>query len=146
MLHYLRRCVYKGFSRGQKGLWLSHRQQGDCALVIAESAIDALSYHALHAPCQTQYASTAGGWGTKTAALLLSAMAKLEEPRKAILAFDHDAQGQRYVDRCIALLTPRGIQCVSDIPETAGADWNDILRSRHDQSPTPHKVGNLGRN
>jgi hypothetical protein len=60
---------FTGFAAGgQKGLWLSHAQPHDRRLVLAESAMDALSYAALFpdAEDQTRYASL--GRQTKLAA------------------------------------------------------------------------------
>ncbi|MBI2690158.1 MAG: DUF3991 domain-containing protein [Acidobacteria bacterium] len=52
---------FTGFARGgEKGLWLSHREDGDNRLVLAESAIDALSHAALFPAPATRYASIGG--------------------------------------------------------------------------------------
>ena len=49
---------FTGFSAGgDKGLWVSRCFAGDESLVIAESAIDALSFHALHKWKTARYVS-----------------------------------------------------------------------------------------
>lgn len=45
---------------GEKGLWMSQARGTDTALVIAEIAIDALSYAALHPDEHARYASLGG--------------------------------------------------------------------------------------
>src|SRR5437867_5162121 len=59
----IKNCGFTGFAAGgQKGLWLSHTRRDDRRLILAESAIDALSYAALFpdAQDQTRYASLGG--------------------------------------------------------------------------------------
>jgi hypothetical protein len=49
----------------------------DSALVIAESAIEALSYHALHHPTRTRYFSIVGETNPAQRLLITAACAKL---------------------------------------------------------------------
>jgi hypothetical protein len=52
---------FTGFAvGGEKGLWMSHADSADHRLVVAESAIDALSYAALFLDAGTRYASIGG--------------------------------------------------------------------------------------
>lgn len=52
---------YTGFSAGgEKGLWFSRTERADVKLVVAESAIDALSYAALFPDPGARYASIGG--------------------------------------------------------------------------------------
>ncbi|RDD30857.1 hypothetical protein CR161_09180 [Prosthecochloris sp. ZM] len=52
---------YTGFSKhGTKGLWTSRAVPSDNRLVLAESPIDALSYHQLHGDARTRYISMGG--------------------------------------------------------------------------------------
>jgi hypothetical protein len=91
---------FTGFAPGgEKGLWMSRVRSTDTALVIAESAIDALSYVALHPDENTRYASFGGTMNPSQPAI--------------IEAVTVDAgKGELAVDR----VTP---------PETK--DWNDVL-------------------
>lgn len=118
---------YKGFSRGEKGLWLSATRPDDHTLVITESAIDALSYHALHTPPHARYASTAGGWGPKTGKLLVQAVKSLAEPRQVLMAFDNDNQGRAYVVKCRTLFADEVIAPKMSLPGPFGMDWNGTL-------------------
>src|SRR6266581_1716671 len=71
---------FSGFAAGgQKGLWLSHTRLDDRRLILAESAIDALSYAALFpdAEDQTRYASLGGKPSSRQASLLQATIAKL---------------------------------------------------------------------
>src|SRR5260370_1104680 len=57
----LKNWHYTGFAKGgEKGLWSSNTQPDDNRLVFAESAIDALSYAALHPDEGARYASIGG--------------------------------------------------------------------------------------
>jgi hypothetical protein len=121
---------YKGFSRGEKGLWHSNRSPSDHTLVITESAINALSYHAIHHPQHTQYASTAGGWGVRTGMLILRSAQLLNHPATVILAFDNDEQGRRYTTKARELFRESDVEVIDALPEVEGRDWNDLLRER----------------
>jgi hypothetical protein len=75
----LRNTTFKGFARGtRKGLWYSvSTTPEDSALVTAESAIEALSYHALHHPARTRYFSIAGETNPAQRLLITAACTKL---------------------------------------------------------------------
>lgn len=68
---------------------------GDACLVITESVIDALSFHALHKGSQARYVSIARGWSPQTRNLLLKTVQKFPGA-EILLAFDNDAQGKVY--------------------------------------------------
>ena len=125
----IRSTSFKGFSRGEKALWISNRLPGDDAILVCESPIDALSYHTLYSRPHTQYASTAGGWGPKTGEALLRAIANLQGPRTVLLGFDNDEQGRRYAEKCRELVHPTGATILAALPPTLDADWNDVLRA-----------------
>ena len=121
---------FTGFaSGGVKGLWSSHPQSGDTDLVIAESAIDALSYAALFQR-PAVYVSTAGAWNPKTPTLLQAKTSLLPKDGKIILAFDHDPQGKVYELQARQHLQGMGLEIISHFPEQPGTDWNDVLRLR----------------
>jgi hypothetical protein len=87
---------YTAFSRGgEKGLWFSRTESTDDALVLAESAIDALSYAALFLAPSARYASIGGQVNQKQPGLIKAAIQKLREGSKVIAAMDGDEQGQR---------------------------------------------------
>ena len=119
---------FTGFAQGgEKGLWTSRVRPDDSRLVIAESAIDAMSRHALKPDARTRYASAGGGWSPKTREALLAAAHALPGDEVA-LAFDHDEAGRGYEAAARELLAPAGKRLVADFPPTPGRDWNDELR------------------
>lgn len=73
---------------GQKGIWYSTSRPDDTSLIIAESAIDAISYHALHRPDHARYFSIAGEMNPMQHEFLASAMRKLPEGGGVIIATD----------------------------------------------------------
>jgi hypothetical protein len=117
---------FTGFPSGsEKALWTSNASEDDRRLVICESAIDALSYHALHPDDKTRYASAGGGWSDQTRALLHRAGSDHPGP-EIILAFDN--QGRKYEAEARALLAATGKAIITDYPPP-GLDWNEQLKA-----------------
>ena len=133
----LRNTRFKGFAKGgQKGLWYSTHHPDDHSLVITESAIEALSYHALHHPEGTRYFSIAGEMNPTQRQLLESAFLKLSPGAALLLATNNDAGGKHLAEQIkgIALATGRDDLALMDSrPERDGADWNDTLRALPEQ-------------
>lgn len=121
---------FTGYPPGsEKALWTSNTSEDDRRLVICESGIDALSYHALHPDPHTRYASAGGGWSDKTRALLKRAGAEHPGP-EIVLAFDNDDQGRKYEAEARALLAATGKAIITDYPPP-GLDWNEQLQAQH---------------
>ena len=133
----LRNTRFKGFAKGgQKGLWYSTHHPDDHSLVITESAIEALSYHALHRPEATRYFSIAGEMNPMQRQLLESAFLKLSPGASILIATNNDAGGKHLAEQIkgIALATGRADLALLDSrPERDGADWNDTLRALPEQ-------------
>jgi hypothetical protein len=129
----LRNSRFKGFAKGgQKGLWYSAHGPDDRNLVITESAIEALSYHAIHKPEGTRYFSIAGEMNPTQRQLLESAFLKLPPDAAIRIATNHDAGGRHLAEqiKAIALATGRtNLALIDSQPEREGADWNDMLRA-----------------
>lgn len=128
----LRNDQFKGFAPGgEKGLWSSALKESDTALVIAESAITALSYAALFPDQQTRFVSTAGQLSPKQETLLACAITKMLGVAQIILVLDHDKGGQVMAAAleplCRAAMTSGSVLRVHS-PDTPGQDWNDVLR------------------
>jgi hypothetical protein len=120
---------FTGFAPGgEKGLWRSNPKEGDAALIIAESAIDAMSYFAVAAR-EGLYISTAGAWAPRTGDLILAEMDRLPRESELVLAFDNDEQGGGYVRQAMALLAGRGHLIVLAQPPSPHKDWNDVLQA-----------------
>lgn len=125
---------FSGFAPGgTKGLWASVPHSSDTRLVIAEGAIDALSWAAMHPEIQgARFVSTGGALSPMQSALLTSAMQKLPEGGSVVIAADNDAGGKRLAeqigeafraaDRC-------DLELITDLPPSLDTDWNDALRS-----------------
>jgi hypothetical protein len=124
---------FTGFAKGSdKGLWFSAARAGDSALVIAESGIDALSYAALHPDEQARYASTGGTMNPNQPALIRSAIAKMGQGARVVIATDNDAPGRALADQLEAIAREAGredLLIVRDLPAGEGSDWNDVLRA-----------------
>jgi hypothetical protein len=130
---------FTGFAAGgQKGLWLSHTRRDDRRLILAESAIDALSYAALFpdARDQTRYASLGGKPSLRQTGLVQATIAKLPEGAEIVAAFDADPAGRTLVGRIRdAVARLAGTTGRSDLifkahlPAEEGEDWNSMLQN-----------------
>lgn len=125
---------FTGFAAGaEKGLWFSRTRAEDRRLVLAESAIDALSYAALFpdAEDRTRYASLAGKPSVKQSELLQATLAKLPEGSEIIAAFDADPGGRilvQIVRQALAASKAKGVLKIH-LPSEEGQDWNDVLQN-----------------
>lgn len=120
---------FTGFSAGgSKGLWFSRTKPTDTRLVIAESALDALSYAALFPDDHARYFSTGGSLNPDQPALISAALAKMPAPAALILATDNDEAG-RALAETIQSLAPPALETRRPLP-TTGKDWNDQLRAQ----------------
>src|SRR6266567_1511375 len=135
----IKNCGFTGFAAGgQKGLWFSHAQPDDRRLVLAESAIDALSYAALFADAedQTRYASLGGKPSSRQAALVQATIAKLPAGAEIVAAFDPDEAGHKLVDvirQAVASVASRtgrsDLIFETRLPADEGEDWNQVLQN-----------------
>jgi hypothetical protein len=126
---------FTGFARGgEKGLWLSHREDGDNRLVLAESAIDALSHAALFPAPGTRYASIGGEMNPRQPDLLLAALRRLPAGSEVVAAMDADETGQKLCGAILeaversAMETGRKALLFTPHSPHGAKDWNDVLR------------------
>ena len=128
---------FTGFSAGgKKGLWFSHTGSSDRRLVLAESAIDALSHAVLFpdAEDRTRYASLGGKPNAKQPGLVQSTIAKLPEGAEIVAAFDADEAGRMLVKvvrlavASVAGKTRRNLNFLVHLPAQEGEDWNQVLQ------------------
>jgi hypothetical protein len=122
---------FTGFAPGgTKAVWQSIVRRDDRALVITESAIDALSHHQLHPDRReaTRYLSTAGAPSSAQFELLERIFSRLPPASTVVAAVDSDEAGHKLAGRIEALtLRLPHVAFRRDAP--AGAkDWNDILQ------------------
>jgi len=122
---------FTGFAAGgRKGLWFSHTRPDDRCLVLAESAIDALSYATLFPDSEdrTRYASLGGRPSSRQMGLVQAAVIKLPEgAAETVAAFDADEAG-RWLAAAIGDVVGRvRHQARVHLPATEGEDWNQVL-------------------
>jgi hypothetical protein len=115
---------------GVKTAWQSNTRPDDHALVITESAIDALSYHALrgNAASGYRYLSTGGTPGTRQLELLERLLAAVPTGSEIIAAVDQDDAGTKLAERLEVLAGAYAhLTFRRDSPES-DKDWNDVLQ------------------
>lgn len=124
---------FTGFAPGgTKGLWCSRITPEDTTLVIAESSIDALSYAALRGMENTRFISIGGAMNPDQPALLRSAMEKMPDSSRIVLALDNDGGGHNLANEIKPLhkaLNRPNITFKVDMPPKLGQDWNDALQA-----------------
>lgn len=124
----------RGYTRfakgGTKGLWSSATTPADHRLVIAESAIDALSYHQVNPHPKTRYVSFAGGLNPEQPALLERAISWMPAGSMIVAATDKDKDGQDFATRISELCTCQPhVHYERHVPQLGAKDWNDHLRA-----------------
>lgn len=131
---------FTGFSvGGTKGLWHSRIQSSDRVMVVAESAIDAMSYHQLYPRRDARYFSIGGQANPEQLELLPRAGAKMPEGSRIIVAFDNDEMDNPRVEHLVAtvrgLLMRPGIELLRHAPEQRPGikDWNDVVMRNREQ-------------
>ena len=129
---------FTGFSPGgKKALWGSRKNEGDSTLVIAETAIDALSYMALKGDETTRCVSIAGQMNPQQPAQLVAEIQKLSKGGRVVMALDHDEGGDKIAEQLADVYAAAeriDLQLIDDRPPTPGSDWNDELLAN---PPTP---------
>lgn len=133
---------FTGFAPGgQKGLWGSRKRDSDRRLVIAETAIDALSHAALFGWADARFVSIAGQMNPRQPALLDLAMRKMPDGSVIVAAVDHDEGGETIHQQIKAAFDGLGrpeIALERHHPPIPGQDWNDALRASVSQDgPVP---------
>lgn len=119
---------FTGFSSGAcKGLWFSKVRPGAAALVIAESAIDALSFAALHPDLNARFLSTGGTLNPNQPDLIRAALDKMPRGAAVFLAFDNDEGGDKLADQ-VRGLAPDHMEVKRALPPNGLNDWNDALK------------------
>jgi hypothetical protein len=123
---------FTGFAKGgEKGLWESHDQPDDTALVFAESAIDALSHAALFPRRSSRYRSMSGFINPRQPQLIEIAIAEMPPGAEIICATDNDEAGRKLagmVEECFKGVSRSDLIFKPDAPATA-KDWNQILQT-----------------
>jgi hypothetical protein len=125
---------FTGFAAGgEKGLWISHAEENDSRLVFAESAIDALSYAALHPDRHARYASIGGQVNPKQPTLIKDEILRMPTGSQIVSAMDNDKAGHLLSGMIVSAVAAAGrgdLSFIEDIPSIEGADWNNMLKDR----------------
>lgn len=144
---------FTGFAKGgDKGLWLSHTRPDDRRFVFTESAIDAMSYAALHPDEQTRYASLGGKPNPKQPALIAAKIALMPNGAEIISAMDCDQAGRglsQVVQHAVEHTGRSDLSFRTHSPAREGDDWNDVLKDKRAHSfpaarPQPPRWPNPG--
>jgi hypothetical protein len=105
-------------------------QTGDRALIITESAIDALSYFQLHperAAC-ARFLSTAGAPSAHQLEVIDRIFGKLPEASTVLAAVDSDAAGDKLASRIEEIARGRSAIAFRRHSPSPAKDWNDVLQ------------------
>lgn len=120
--------AFSGFSSGgMRGLWASRTARGDRAMVVAESAIDALSYAQIHPDASCRYLSSGGALSTRQLELLGKAMAKMPAGR-VVAALDADRAGHAMAARLEQVAAGHPQLTFVRAAPTLAKDWNEQLQ------------------
>jgi len=129
----LKNTGFTGFaSGGEKALWLSHGYEDDKRLVVAESAIDALSHAVLFPDNHARYASIGGKPNPQQPELIRMAIVRMPLGCEIVSAMDADADGVKLTEivRRAVQLSGR-LDLRFTVNEPMGAkDFNDQLRAK----------------
>lgn len=121
---------FTGFARaGTKALWWSGATPTDNRLVIAESAIDALSYHEVNPHPRTRYVSFAGAMNAQQPELISRAISWMPAGSTVVAATDRDKEGHAFAAQ-IAELSAKHPHVTYErhAPSLGRKDWNDHLQ------------------
>jgi hypothetical protein len=120
---------FTGFSAGgSKGLWFSKAEAAATRLVLAESAIDAISFHVLNPSPGVRYLSIGGNMNHGQPELIRSAMEKMAPGLCRDPGLDYDEAGEELAEEVTAL-APSSVEVQRILPPVGhGKDWNEVLK------------------
>jgi len=139
----LRNANFKGFSTGgAKGLWSSHRDDGDTHLTVCESGIECLSYAMLFPNPTNRFASIGGNPSPLQKELLRRAASGMPENAVIVSAMNADAAGRELAGtvRDAVRLTGRS-DLHYEMTEPEGFnDWNNRLLGKRSSLSPPARL------
>jgi hypothetical protein len=135
---------FTGFATGgEKGLWRGYNTAEDHRLVVAEAAIDALSYASLFPDARTRYASVGGKLNPRQPGLIKAEILRLPSGSEVVAAMDNDPDGESLaamIEQAVAESGRSDLHYRRHLPALPGADWNDVLRQEAPRPPSFPKV------
>ncbi|MGA3122035.1 MAG: toprim domain-containing protein [Polyangiaceae bacterium] len=122
---------FTGFATGgTKSAWQSAARPTDAAIVLAESAIDALSYFQIHSGQgdRSRFLSTGGAPSTRQMEILDRVFAQLPSGSRVVAAVDSDDAGVKLASRIEELARRRSPLTFERHSPAPAKDWNDVLQ------------------
>ena len=136
---------FTGFAPGgEKGLWSSHEQESDTRLVLAESAIDALSHAVLFPDGGARYKSIGGQTNPRQPDLIHAEILRMRTGSEIVAAMDADPAGHAFselVDRAVIRAARSDLSFRVHLPDRVGDDWNQVLKDRSHSFPVAQLRG-----
>ncbi|MBI1183576.1 DUF3991 domain-containing protein [bacterium] len=129
----LRNIGVKLFVRGsRKTAWRSNILPDDSKIVIAESPMDAMSYHELYPDANAFYVATSGGLSPEQVTVLQKYITTNSTITSVLLITDNDSGGDKLTDKLIKSLDEIKFTGLINrhSPPNKGDDWNDVLQTR----------------
>lgn len=124
---------FKSYTAGAvPGVWLSNTTPADSRLVIVESPIDAMSFHALQGDPRTRYLALRQGCSPED---LAAAVKDMPAGVVIVAATDADAQGRKYAQEICELARAAGYE--AEVLEPDAKDWNEQLLQKQQQEEEP---------
>lgn len=118
------------FVRGsEKTFWRSNLYAGDNTLVIAEAAIDAISYHILFGLTDAFYMASCGGLSPLQSAILPQMLKRIKQLESIIIATDNNTGGDKLAGQLESVISNAGYKnfIKRHSPDKRGQDWNNVL-------------------
>lgn len=129
----IRNHKFYGFSEsGDRGIWCSASLPNDLNLVIGESPIDLMSYHALKGSPTNRYISTGGNW-SDLAGLVLKKAALMFPGEQITFCQDNDTDGLAMIEFLTQFLSEFPGTFRSDLAPATSKDWNQVLTDKLDR-------------
>jgi hypothetical protein len=122
---------FTGFATGgTKSAWRSAARTTDAAIVLTESAIDALSYFQIHSgqADRSRFLSTGGAPSTSQMEILDRVFAQLPSGSRVVAAVDSDDAGVKLASRIEELARRRSPLTFERHSPAPAKDWNDVLQ------------------
>ncbi|WP_146535742.1 DUF3991 and TOPRIM domain-containing protein [Rubripirellula reticaptiva] len=134
--------TFTGFAPGGvKALACSRPRDTDREAVICETSIDMLSIADREGTDHRRFFSTAGQISPMQAECLRSAISRMPEGSRVVLALDNDDGGRKIAARIKEELAHSGVPIVEHYPPVPGQDWNDVLQDRRNAAKPEMRLG-----
>ena len=113
----------------EKTTWQSNRLENDTILVIAESAIDAMSYHIIHNLKSAFYIAVSGSFSKQQTKLIQDIINSFSTLKEIRIITDNDNGGDRLylkLEDVIKKVSNKNL-AQRHSPKNKNDDWNSVL-------------------